>query len=121
MRFADQAIARAVRGFVAAALVTTIALLAIAPAHPFNFPPVGCGAPGAWYFNGQPESQDRHITFIQSGPTLAQLPPSCREIVNHRLRLAGITGGATVGLLAAATCITRRRRPATPVLLGQYG
>ena len=120
MRFTERATARMLRGFAAAALLATIALLAVAPAHPFNFPPLGCGTAGAWYFNGQPESSDRHITLIQSGPTPPRLPPSCREIVNHRIRLAGIAGSATVGLLATATYITRRRRPPTPALVSQY-
>ena len=121
MRFTERAIARALRGFAAVALLTTIALLAVAPAHPFNFPPMGCGAPGAWYFHGLPDLIVDKANFIPTGSTPLPLPPTCRAIVNHRFRLAGIAGSGTVGLLAAAGLVTRRRRNATPTLLSQYG
>ena len=99
-------------GLAAASLLMTIAFLAVAPAHPFNYPPMGCGAPGAWYFNGRPDPLGNRVMPLgPTGPTPATaLPPTCQDIVDARLHAAGVTGGITVALLATSPLIGRRRR-----------
>lgn len=105
------AFAKLLVGLAAASLLMTIAFLAVAPAHPFNYPPLGCGAPGAWYFNGRPGGNGNFISFIGTGPSAATaLPPTCQDLVDARLHAAGVTGGITVALLAASALIGRRQR-----------
>lgn len=106
------AFAKLLVGLAAASLLMTIAFLAVAPANPFNYPTLGCGAPAAWYFNGRPDPMgNRVVAFGPTGTSAATtLPPTCQDLVDARLHAAGVTGGITVALLAASALIGSRQR-----------
>ena len=113
MRTTRPAFATALHGVGAACLLLTIAFLAVAPANRFDYPKLECGTPALWYLNGQTSGSglvDKVAPLpapVPLAPT-AGTPPTCHEIVDARLRLAGESATATIALFAASSMVSRR-------------